>query len=75
MVALGTPEAHTLRASGCGDGSHQPFVGGGCSSSLTFPYFREDPPGFEAKDYPMSKEELLSHVKKAVRMAACCGWG
>ncbi|XP_053771393.1 outer dynein arm-docking complex subunit 1 isoform X3 [Desmodus rotundus] len=26
----------------------------------------EDPPGFEAKDYPMSKEELLSHVKKAL---------
>ncbi|KAF6076836.1 coiled-coil domain containing 114 [Phyllostomus discolor] len=26
----------------------------------------EEPPGFEAKeDYPMSKEELLSHVKKA----------
>lgn len=48
--------------------SHQPCVGGECSPLLPFPDFREDPPGFEVKeDYPLSKEELLSHVMKSVR--------
>lgn len=67
--APGTPEGQrTLRVSGMAMGSHQAFEGGGCSPFLPFPCFREEPPGFEAKeDYPMSKEELLSQVKKAVR--------
>lgn len=48
--------------------SRQPRVGAECSPFLPFPFFREEPPGFEAKeDYPLSKEELLSYVMKSVR--------
>uniref|UniRef100_A0A8C9DU62 Outer dynein arm docking complex subunit 1 n=1 Tax=Prolemur simus TaxID=1328070 RepID=A0A8C9DU62_PROSS len=36
---------------------------------LQLPNNLEDPPGFEAKDdYPMSKEELLSHVLKSLEL-------
>ncbi|XP_069313976.1 outer dynein arm-docking complex subunit 1 [Eulemur rufifrons] len=36
---------------------------------LQLPDNLEDPPGFEAKDdYPMSKEELLSHVLKSLEL-------
>lgn len=43
-------------------------MGAECSPFLPLPCFREEPPGFEAKeDYPLSKEELLSYVMKSVR--------
>lgn len=76
--ALGTPEGKgpqgwpgTSGSLGMAVRSHQPCVDGECSLFLPFPYFREDPPGFEAKeDYPLSKEELLSYVMKSVRTGA-----
>lgn len=47
--------------------SHQLLVGQECSPLLSSLHFREEPPGLEAKeDYPLSKEELLSQVRKSV---------
>lgn len=48
------------------------FCGYECPPFPLSPHFREDTPGFEAKeDAPMSKEELRNQVTKLVRMGAC----
>lgn len=55
--------------------SHRPSEDGEYSRGLPSPHFREEPPGFEARDdYPLSKEELLSQVVKSVRRGGA-GWG
>lgn len=65
-----------LTVSGSSNEEPSARCGHECPPFLPSPHFREDTPGFEAKDdSPMSAEELRSQVKKLVRMGAPRGWG